>query len=96
MTHQTVRDAIANFCAGEFDPADVAELVRFAESHLGDDDDEPVTLDWMESVVPEDGRLTIAMRDGVGRVYLGESDLCDGIKIETRRQLRDLLKGLGR
>ena len=45
MTHQTVRDAIANFCAGEFDPADVAELVRFAESHLGDDDDEPVTYD---------------------------------------------------
>ena len=59
------------------------------------DDDEPVTLDWMESVVPEDGRLTVATRDDVGRVYLCEDDVANGIDIKSREQLRALVKGLG-
>ena len=75
------------------------DLGQVADAYLAEhlpDDEEPVMLDFMESVVPEDGSITIATHGEVGRVYLDESYVADGIKIKTRGQLRYLLKGLGR
>lgn len=88
-------DAVYGPGRREFWKADCLTLCEaYLAEHLADDD-EPATLDFMESVVPEDGRVTIGMRGAVGHVYIDDGCVDDGVEIKTRGQLRDLLKGLG-